>query len=199
LHAHRQYLKSEYLRHGFCWQAAKRFYKEYAPNLTETFLRADPGQHFFWHCMEPESVETIPDGEVEKFGDAIRNWYIYLDVIVSDRANGPSGKLPSSDSNNDAPDGIIILSGEGVNPLAYSEGASVYDVTPTILGFMRLPIGRGMDGRILSETIVLDFLERKLLTCIGTQDLVPCGGSVGVSSRMDGAVIRRLKGLGYYE
>ena len=210
-----QYLKLEYLCHEFRRQAAKHFYREFAPNLLGIFLSADPVQHFFWHCMEPEHFESIPEGDIEKYSGAIGNWYRYLDeivsdlleevgesatvVIVSDHGHGPSGELPWSGSHDDAPDGIIILSGRGVKPIGRFEGASVYDVTPTILALMGLPIGRDMDGRVLSETIAPAFLEEKPLMYVDTHDQEPRGDNVGVSSGMDGAVIQRLKDLGYFE
>jgi len=91
------------------------------------------------------------------------------------------------------------LSGRGVKPIGRFEGASVYDVTPTILALMGLPIGRDMDGRVLSETIAPAFLEEKPLMYVDTHDQEPRGDNVGVSSGMDGAVIQRLKDLGYFE
>ncbi len=49
-----------------------------------------------------------------------------------------------------SPPGVIILKGNGIQATRI-KGASLFDVTPTILYAMREPIARDMDGRALKE------------------------------------------------
>jgi len=54
-------------------------------------------------------------------------------------------------SGHHRPDGIVILAGPGVKPGARLEGASILDLTPTILHAMGAAVPRDLDGRILGE------------------------------------------------
>jgi len=209
------FLKLVYLRHEFRARAGLHFYRKYRPDLFGVFLSADAAQHFFWHCLEPQYFDGISQEEIVKYGDVIKNWYIYLDeiigrfmaeadedtsiIIVSDHGHGPSGKLPWSGQHEDAPDGIIILSGKAAKPGAVLEGASVYDVTPTALAMMGLPVAQDMDGRVLVEALAPEFLARYPLRTVETYETGEVGTAVVVESEVDEAVKSRLRGLGYIE
>jgi len=210
-----EFLKLEYLCHEFRRQAARHFYRQYAPNLLGVFLSVDPAQHFFWHCMEPEHFEGISEEDIARYGTTIENWYAYLDeivgelvaelgddgtvVIVSDHGHGPSGTLPWSGQHDDAPDGIIILSGRGIRRGVTVSDASVYDVTPTVLALMGIPVGRDMDGRVLSDVIAPEFLARHPIRYIETHETQERGEQVAIESSVDEVVVQRLKDLGYLE
>lgn len=210
-----QFLKLEYLCHEFRRRTVQHFYRQYHPNLTGVFLSADPAQHFFWHCMEPEHFESVSQDDIARYGMTIKNWYAYLDeivgelvaelgdegtvVIVSDHGHGPSGKLPWSGQHEDAPDGIIILSGKGVKRGVEVKDASVYDVTPTLLALMGLPVGRDMEGKVLSDALAPEFLTQHPIQYIKTHETQERGDRVAVESEVDSAVIQRLKDLGYIE
>ncbi|MBN1179503.1 MAG: alkaline phosphatase family protein [Anaerolineae bacterium] len=210
-----QFLKLEYLCHEFRRQVARHLYRTYDPHLLGIFLSVDPAQHFFWHCLEPEYFDQIPDEEIAKYGKTIENWYVYLDeivgqlvdhcrnggtvVIVSDHGHGPSGTLPWSGQHDNAPDGILILSGEAIAREAQIKDASVYDITPTILALMGLPIGRDMDGRVLSEALSPAFLRDYPVQYVDTHETRERGNVQSVESSVDDVVMQRLRDLGYVE
>lgn len=50
--------------------------------------------------------------------------------------------------------GIIVVNGSSVRSGAPIHGASVLDVTPTILSLYGLPVGADMDGKVLSQAFV---------------------------------------------
>jgi predicted AlkP superfamily phosphohydrolase/phosphomutase/tetratricopeptide (TPR) repeat protein len=50
--------------------------------------------------------------------------------------------------------GALALSGPGIKPDALVYGARLLDITPTILHYFGLPVGRDMEGRILEEAFV---------------------------------------------
>jgi predicted AlkP superfamily phosphohydrolase/phosphomutase len=54
-------------------------------------------------------------------------------------------------SGHHRPDGVLILGGAGVKPDTRLEGASILDLTPTILHALGLPVPDELDGRVLSE------------------------------------------------
>jgi hypothetical protein len=52
---------------------------------------------------------------------------------------------PMSGTHERAPDGFLLAFGSAVEP-GRRERGSVVDVTPTVLYFLGLPVGRDMDG-----------------------------------------------------
>jgi predicted AlkP superfamily phosphohydrolase/phosphomutase len=209
------FLKQVYLRHEYRLRAGVYFYKRYLPDLFGVFFNVDAAQHFLWHCMEPQYFNDVGQEEIAKYGEVIRNWYIYLDEIIgqfladadeetsvivfSDHGHGPSGKLPWSGQHEDAPDGIVILSGRAVKSGVILEGASVYDITPTALALMGLPVAEDMDGRALVEALAPEFLAQYPLRTVKTFETGEVGEQVVVESEVDEVVKARLRDLGYIE
>ena len=54
-------------------------------------------------------------------------------------------------SGHHRPDGLVILAGPDVKPGVSLEGASILDLTPTILHAMGTAVPQDLDGRVLSE------------------------------------------------
>lgn len=54
-------------------------------------------------------------------------------------------------SGHHRPDGIVILTGAGIKPGTRLAGASILDLTPTILHTLGLAVPQDLDGRVLSE------------------------------------------------
>jgi predicted AlkP superfamily phosphohydrolase/phosphomutase len=57
-------------------------------------------------------------------------------------------------SGHHRPDGVLILSGTGVKADTQLEGASIMDLTPTILHALGVEVPQELDGRVLSEAFV---------------------------------------------
>ena len=53
-----------------------------------------------------------------------------------------------------APPGVIFLWGGPIRAGARLQSPTVFDVTPTLLYLLGLPVGKDMDGRVLTEAIV---------------------------------------------
>ncbi len=93
--------------------------------------------------------------------------------------------------------GIFMAYGAAVRPGAVVEGASLYDLAPTILHLMGEPVPQHMDGRVLTETLVDDAtaVQRRTATRRDGGD----GGTQGATlSAKDRKVLAdRLRSLGY--
>jgi hypothetical protein len=63
-----------------------------------------------------------------------------------------------------APDGVLLLYGEGVRPGALLTGARLVDVTPTLLYGLGFPVARDLDGHVLTAAYDKAFLARHPLT-----------------------------------
>jgi predicted AlkP superfamily phosphohydrolase/phosphomutase len=97
------------------------------------------------------------------------------------------------------PDGIAIFYGPDVKPGGYVAQASVLDVTPTVLALLGMPIGRDMDGRVLTEAIAPEFLEKTPLRYIDTYDTDLALGEVEDEEPVSEELLTRLRDLGYIE
>jgi predicted AlkP superfamily phosphohydrolase/phosphomutase/tetratricopeptide (TPR) repeat protein len=60
-------------------------------------------------------------------------------------------KVPSGPAIEHAPYGIFVAKGPGIKKGEQIFGASVLDITPTLLALMDLPIGKDMDGKPLTS------------------------------------------------
>lgn len=65
---------------------------------------------------------------------------------------------------------IIIISGKGIHQNKVIEAATIYDVTPTILYYMGLPVAEDMDGKVLVEGIEDNYLKKNPIKYIGTYE-----------------------------
>jgi predicted AlkP superfamily phosphohydrolase/phosphomutase len=94
--------------------------------------------------------------------------------------------------------GVFIASGKHLQKNKNFEGARIYDVAPTILYLLGIPIPDDMDGRVLEDAINKDYLLKnpikKVSTVTGTE------GSPRSFDREETTAIKdRLKGLGYID
>ena len=71
-----------------------------------------------------------------------------------------------------APDGFLMAYGAAVSRDVQLPRASVVDVTPTILYFLGLPIGRDMDGYARTDLFQRAFTDERPITFIPTYDQV---------------------------
>ena len=96
--------------------------------------------------------------------------------------------------------GVFVMSGPGIRKDEYLHGATVLDITPTILTLFDLPIGEDMDGRALVEA----FEEPPEIRTIPSWDEVPGDdGRHAADTRLDPVASReamhQLVALGYIE
>ena len=69
-----------------------------------------------------------------------------------------------------APDGILLLSGDGVRAGVFLEDTELIDLFPTLLYALGLPIARDLDGRVLVSVFDAAFLARNPLTFVPSYD-----------------------------
>jgi tetratricopeptide (TPR) repeat protein len=109
-------------------------------------------------------------------------------------------KEPAGPTVQHRPMGIFVMAGPGVRHDERIYGATLLDVTPTILSVFGLPVGRDMDGRVLVQA----FKEPPAIESIASWEAVP--GDCGMHAadlRMDPistkAVIDQFVALGYVQ
>jgi predicted AlkP superfamily phosphohydrolase/phosphomutase len=93
--------------------------------------------------------------------------------------------------------GLLIMNGPGVRQGRSVEGAVIQDIAPTILHTMGLPVPADMDGRVLDNAFIEEYME-SFPVDIGTpaaadEDL----DWTGYTEEGEKEIMDRLEGLGY--
>ena len=155
--------------------------KEMDPEVYGIYLFGlDVVSHYFTRYQLPDRFGDVSDLEIRKYGRVVEAYYRYLDtllghylqtrrdnetiVVVSGHGVEPlplarriiepfKGNPYLSGYHERSPDGLLILNGPGIAPGVKLQRASVLDVTPTLLYLMGLPLGRDMDGTLLTEAL----------------------------------------------
>ncbi|NNE07134.1 MAG: hypothetical protein HKN20_01100 [Gemmatimonadetes bacterium] len=94
--------------------------------------------------------------------------------------------------------GILILKGPGIEPGEVRD-ADVYDIAPTILALLGLPVPDDMAGRALEEVMTPSFLAAKPVLRSGTYEGASPRGSRAIATEHDDEMKERLRALGYID
>ena len=155
----------------------------------------------------------------ERFGETIRNYYQVIDdyigelrasaepgtafLIISDHGmerviKEGSEALHSGSHAQKHPDGIMIFSGPGIKAQRDKmvQGASLLDITPTILYYLGLPVAEDMDGEVLMELFTEEFLKSHPLKLIPTYEKKR-KRIKEQASPLDSEMVKKLRALGY--
>ncbi len=153
----------------------------YAPEVYGVyFFGLDRVGHAFFRYHQPESFGDVNEIEINKYGRVIEAYYNHFDTILGDYfqsrqpdeilvvlsghgmeplpltrriLEGFKGNQNLFGYHESGPDGILCLYGPGIAKGAKIQGASVVDVTPTLLYLMGLPLGQDMDGTLLADVL----------------------------------------------
>lgn len=178
--------------------------------------------HGFMH-YHPPRMEGIPEAKFEIYKDVVNGAYRFHDmmlqtlldlagpdttvIIVSDHGFHsdhlrPRGipMEPAGPAVQHRQFGIVCMKGEHLKQDERIYGATLLDVTPTILTLFGLPVGEDMDGRVLVQA----FEEPPTITRIPSWEAEP--GECGMHPadlRMDPAaaqaVLQQFVALGYIQ
>lgn len=144
--------------------------------------------HFCHGFMKfhPPQMEGIPDEYYQLYKDVINSAYRFQDmmlertlklagddatvILLSDHGFYSDHlrpkklpKEPIAPALEHSPFGIICMAGPHIREDEWIFGATLLDITPTILSLFGLPIGKDMDGKPLiqafKESIIPDYIE----------------------------------------
>ena len=65
---------------------------------------------------------------------------------------------------------VLIISGKHIRHNTQIKSANIYDITPTILYYLGLPVARDMDGKVLVEAIKEAYLKKNPIQYINTYE-----------------------------
>ncbi|MEW6743763.1 MAG: tetratricopeptide repeat protein [Planctomycetota bacterium] len=152
-------------------------------DLTAIYFEAvDSVSHLFMKFAPPK-IASVSEVGFERYKDAVREFYILQDeilgrllahidpetyvMVVSDHgfrhgearlSEGDTITVPQAHLWH-TKEGIFVLKGPGVRRGVTLPQASVFDVTPTVLYLLDLPVADDMPGRILVDALELGSLK----------------------------------------
>jgi hypothetical protein len=94
-------------------------------------------------------------------------------------------------------DGMLILNGPGVRQSAVVEGAAIYDIAPTLLHTLDLPVPADMDGRVLSNAFEDAYVEAFPVITSDPSTATGAEAFGGYTEEGEKEIMERLEGLGY--
>ena len=110
-----------------------------------------------------------------------------FEIVLDDEGRGQHGE---------GPPGILVLSGPGVRRGSRVQGATIYDVFPTLAAGAGLPISRQLRGRVLAEAFAAQSMDKAERVASYETDThyVP---DVALSDALQSELASELKALGY--
>jgi predicted AlkP superfamily phosphohydrolase/phosphomutase len=148
--------------------------------------------HGYLRYVQPGSFATVTEEERQKYGTVLDRAYAALDaevgratdrlapgdllLVVSGFGMQPVDPLKHllarltrqpdlSGTHDRAPDGFLFAYGAAVEPGRRQRG-SIVDVTPTVLYYLGVPIGRDMDGYARTDLFAKAFTAERPITFI---------------------------------
>ncbi len=212
------------LAETFSVHAATTFLLEHEPwDFAAVYYRAtDSISHHFME-FHPPRMRGRSEREFELYRDVVGGAYRLHDamlgrllqlagdeatiLVVSDHGFHSDHLRPETLSNLPGavaewhrPSGMIVLRGEGLRRDELIHGASLLDITPTVLALYGLPVGRDMDGRVLADA----FAKPPVPEVIDTWEPAAGTGRAVLGRRSSSAaeewsVVRQFFELGYLE
>jgi Flp pilus assembly protein TadD len=198
------------------------------PRLAAVYFQGiDEVNHRFAHCAPP-ALALCPAADRRRFGRAVAAFYRYQDAILGeilDAAPGATAVVMSDHgfaSGDGRPDdvkpfiegkpglwhdlvGIFVAAGPGI---ARGEIPTVtlYDIAPTLLHLMGLPVPEDMSGKVLEKALTAGFLAAHPIQRVPSYEgLGGPGAGEGEEARraeaLSGAaeeeIVEQLRSLGY--
>ena len=164
----------------------QRMDQAYAAVLESVYVHEDRRLGRFLERAGPDTVVVV----VSDHGFQFRNYGFYHYAL------GPPGARAPGSVETLAPPGVVFLWGPPIRAGTELTDPSVFDVTPTILYLMGLPVGRDMDGRVLVEALSPELLATRPVEWTPTHDKGRRGGEPR-RSPVDEEILKELETLGY--
>jgi predicted AlkP superfamily phosphohydrolase/phosphomutase len=180
-------------RDQFYARVARALNFERTPRLFALrYTGLDAVGHYYLQYSLPDAVRELPEAERRRYGSIVDRYYAFIDaeigialaalrtgdllLVVSGFGMQPVNPMKKllarvlrdadvSGTHERAPDGFMLAYGTAVEPGRPQRG-SIVDVTPTLLYFFGLPVGRDMDGYARSDLFTRDFTAERPVTFI---------------------------------
>ena len=189
------------------------------------FEQVDSLSHLFMKYAPPK-LAWIDDEGFVRYQDVVTEWYQYQDellgrvlaridpeqtavFVLSDHGFKSGERRIRSEEAVDVRKahldherhGIFIAAGPHLRRSAEVTGASVLDITPTVLHYLGLPVAKDMDGKVLNQIFEPEFMDEHPIGYVTTyEEGKKDRSSPRLAAESDAeqrAQLERLRALGY--
>ena len=198
------------------YRVAMHLYRESHPDFFTVYFRGvDEVSHIYWDIDSPGAKQGhVNDEEYHWMKHIVPNYYVFTDRLIGDflREAGPkTDVIVTSDHGfvGGGPgvmahkvDGIVFVAGPDARRGANISGATVLDITPTVLALFGLPTAQDMDGRVIEDALQPSVLKRVAReTRLKTYETArkTGEGEEPLRSPIDDELRERLRSLGYIQ
>jgi len=156
-------------------------------------------QATFYKYSFPSSFGLIDQDDINRYGLVIERYYTFYDQLVGKYlaslkddellvVYSPFGVEPLplwkrvvewvlgnrelSAYHENAPDGVVFFYGQGIRKGNNIDGVRIIDLTPTVLYYLGLPVGRDMDGVVQSGLFQPEFTAENPVLSISSYEEV---------------------------
>lgn len=198
------------------YRVGLELYRRNHPDFMTVYLRGtDEVSHRYWDMDMPGTFSPpLSDAEYQWMKNLIPNYYVFTDRLIGGllkEADPSTNVLITSDHGfmgggkgvmAHKLDGILFLMGPAVKPGVTISGATVLDITPTILALYGLPTATDMDGRPIEDALkpaVMKRISREKGLKTYETTASRKGGDQPIASPVDQELRERLRSLGYIQ
>jgi hypothetical protein len=176
----------------------------------------DSFQHWYWKWYEPEKFFGVTQRGLAENADRIPRLHRDFDrflarllatvgpetvvIVASDHGHSPTIVHSFYTQHRHGPPGILLMRGGPVKRGLTLQGADIYDLYPTILYLLGLPVPQDVSGKVLLGTLDAGFVRLHPLRTVPSYrglGLSPGLPGASRSGEMNEREIRKLKSLGY--
>lgn len=206
---------------GYTDIALDRLNKERPRLLAIYYEGTDASMHLFNSYSAPQQ-EWVTEAEFAAYSGAVAAYWSWQDSLIGEllAKRGPNtsivvcsdhGFRTGSERLREVPgdteladashmiDGILVLNGPGVRPGTPITGASIYDIAPTVMALLDLPVAGDLYGQVLAGALTSEFRTAHPVRQVATWETTPLQHSGEVVNDPEAAarMEQMLRSLGY--
>jgi predicted AlkP superfamily phosphohydrolase/phosphomutase len=205
-------------------EAALRYNPEIEPEMLFVhFQGLDWAAHQFLYFHQPELYEEMGwssevqqemEAQLSAYRGTVVAFYHYMDevlgrllavrspatgvILLSDHGFEPDHDHLIPGYHDEAPPGILVINGPGIRRDHRLEGASVYDIFPTLMASFELPVAEDLAGQVQKDVFCPEAWAASHQTTVasyqGGERFVP---AVAKPPGLNQELLDQLKSLGY--
>lgn len=160
------------------------------------YEQVDSFSHLFIKYADPK-LEWVDESRQLRFRNVVSEWYRHQDellgrllakvdldttavFILSDHGFKSGERRIRSEDTIDIKKahldhethGVFLAAGPHIRAGAQVSGASVMDITPTLLYYLGFPVGKDMDGKVLDNVFLPEFVDKHPIRYVETYEEV---------------------------
>ncbi len=170
----------------------------------------DISHHLAWQYMDLEKPEDLSVDSDWRFREVVERYYRYCDSLLAatlEHADENTVVIVLSDhgwedtvrAHDFAPDGFLIMAGEPIKSSSERLDIHIYDIVPTVLALLGLPVAEDVDGMVATQFVEDWFWKRHPINRIASYEWESKARVAGEEVELDEETKEHLRALGYLE